>query len=58
MKKIGDVVEYTGPKKTRTGVYGKIIGFHDELLRVKTVANKIYVWREEWTTKSDLDPVI
>ena len=42
MKKIGDVVEYTGPKKEKTGVYGRIIGFHDELLRVETPTNKIY----------------
>tara|TARA_A100001011_G_C14312593_1_gene846378 strand:- start:94 stop:270 length:177 start_codon:yes stop_codon:yes gene_type:complete len=52
MKKIGDVVEFTGPKKKSTGLYGKIIGFHDELLRVKTPTNRIYIWREEWTVKA------
>ena len=52
MKKIGDIVEFTGPKKEKTGLLGKIIGFHDELLRVKTQTNRIYVWREEWTVKT------
>ncbi len=52
MKKIGDIVKFTGPKKEKAGLYGKIIGFNDELLRVETPTNRIYVWRDEWTIKA------